>query len=138
MQVIDAKDTIFGRAASQIAKKLINGEEIQIINAEKFVIVGNPEQIVQRYLTKRGLKHKGNPELSPKWPKVPHMLVKKMVSGMLPRKSSRGKDALERLMVYTGNPKNIDENLKLEKVSFDGLSKHITLHDLCKRIGYTG
>ncbi|MBU0527004.1 50S ribosomal protein L13 [Candidatus Micrarchaeota archaeon] len=138
MQVIDAKDTIFGRAASQIAKKLINGEEIQIINAEQFVIVGNPEQIVQRYLTKRGLKHKGNPELSPKWPKVPHMLVKKMVSGMLPRKSSRGKDALERLMVYTGNPKNMDENLKLEKVSFDGLSKHITLQDLCKRIGYTG
>ncbi len=138
MQVIDAKDTIFGRAASQIAKKLINGEEIQIINAEQFVIVGNPEQIIQRYSTKRGLKHKGNPELSPKWPKVPHMLVKKMVSGMLPRKSSRGKEALGRLMVYTGNPKNMDGNLKLEKVSFDGLAKHITIADLCKRIGYTG
>jgi len=138
MQVINAKDTVFGRAASQIAKKLINGEEVQIINAEQFVIVGNPEEIVQRYTTKRGLKHKGNPELSPKWPKVPHMLVKKMVSGMLPRKSSRGKEALGRLMVYTGNPKNMDENLKLEKVSFDGLAKHITIQDLCKRIGYTG
>ncbi len=138
MQVIDATNMIFGRTASQIAKRLISGEEVHIINAEKFVLVGNPIQIVERYKVKRTLKNKADPEKSPKWPKVPHMLVKRMVRGMLPRETSRGKAALGRLMVYTGNPKNMEQNLKIEKASFDGLSKHITVSELCRRIGYTG
>jgi large subunit ribosomal protein L13 len=138
MQVLDATNMVFGRTASQIAKRLISGEEVHVINAEKFVIVGNPNQIVEKYAHYRTLKNKADPEKSPKWSKVPHMLVKRMVRGMLPRESSRGKAALGRLMVYTGNPKNMEQNLKLEKASFDGLSKHITVHELCKRLGYTG
>lgn len=138
MQIIDATNMVFGRTASQIAKRLINGEEVHVINAEKFVLVGNPDQIIERYLVKRGLKNKADPEKSPKWPKVPHMLVKRMVRGMLPRESSRGKAALGRLRTYTGNPKNMEQNLKIEKAAFDGLSKHITIHDLCRRLGYTG
>lgn len=135
--IIDATNLRFGRAASQIAKKLINGEEIQIVNAEKFVIVGNPKQIVGRYLVKRGLQHKGTPEHSPKWSRVPHILVKRMVRGMLPIASSRGRDALKRLKVYTGNPDNVS-GMKLEKADYDGVSKHITILELCKMIGYTG
>lgn len=138
MQVIDATDMIFGRTASQVAKMLLGGEEIHIINAEKFVIVGNPVEIAGRYKQKRTLKNKADPTKSPKWPKVPHMLVKRMVRGMLPRENSRGKAALGRLMVYTGNPKNMEQNLKIEKASFDGLSKHITVYELCKKIGYVG
>ena len=57
---------------------------------------------------------------------------------MLPKKSPRGRDALRRLMVYAGNPKKLEQNLKLEKASFDGLSKHITIHDLCRKMGYSG
>ncbi|MBN1170441.1 50S ribosomal protein L13 [Candidatus Micrarchaeota archaeon] len=138
MPTFDATNIKFGRAASQIAKKLISGEEINIVNAEKFVIVGNPKQIIERYITKRGLKHKGCPEKSPKWSKVPHILVKRMVRGMLPIKSSRGRDALKRLKVYTGNPKNAAVDLRLEKAEFDGVSKHITIHELCRMMGYSG
>ncbi len=138
MQVVDATNTVFGRVASQIAKRLINGEEVHIINAEKFVLIGNPDQIVERYMIKRRLQNKGDPEKSPKWSKVPHLLVKRMVRGMLPKRSVRGKEALKRLMVFTGNPKNTTQNLKLEKVQYDGVSKHITVYDLCRRIGYSG
>ena len=138
MQTFDATDIIFGRAASQIAKKLINGEEINIVNSEKFIIVGNPKQIIQRYLTKRGLKNKSTPEYSPKWSKIPHILVKRMVRGMLPMKSQRGRDALKRLMVYTGNPINANVDLKVEKADFDGVSKHTTIHELCRMMGYSG
>lgn len=129
---------IFGRLASQIAKKLINGEEIQLVNAEKIIIVGNPEEITQRYLTKRGLRHKGTPERSPTWPKVPHLFVKRMIRGMLPMKSSRGKIALGKLRVHTGNPKNMEVNMKIENADYDGTSKHTTIYDICKRIGYSG
>lgn len=137
MNVVDGTNMIFGRLASQLAKRLMKGEEIHLINAEKVVIVGKPEQISQRYLTKRGIRHKGRPEKSPVWPKVPHMLVKRMVRGMLPRTSSRGRDALKRLRVYTGNPKKLVAGMKIEDASFDGISKHITIHELCKSIGYS-
>ncbi|MEW6749075.1 MAG: 50S ribosomal protein L13 [Candidatus Micrarchaeota archaeon] len=138
MHVLDGTNMRLGRLASQITKKLLGGEEVHLINAEKLVIVGNPKQISQRYLTKRGIRHKGTPERSPKWPRLPHMLVKRMIRGMLPRENSRGKAALKRLKVYTGNPKDLKSNLKIEKAEFDGITKHITVHDLCKSIGYQG
>lgn len=138
MDVVDGENMIFGRLASQIAKRLVRGEEIHLINAEKLIIIGNPKQITQRYLTKRGLRHKGTPERSPVWSKVPHLLVKRMVRGMLPMKSSRGKVALGRLRVYTGNPKRLEQNTKLENATFDGMSKHVTVYEICKSIGYSG
>jgi len=138
MIVVDGTDLVFGRMSSQIAKKLLLGEEIHLINAEKLIFVGNPKQITERYKQKRRLKHKGTPEYSPKWSKVPHFLVKRMIRGMLPSKTLRGTEALKRLRVYTGNPKKLEQNLKLEKASFDGVSKHITVNDLCKNIGYSG
>ena len=138
MLVVDGTNMVFGRAASQIAKRLLAGEEVALVNAEKLVVVGNPVQISERYIVKRGLKNKAKPEHSPKWPRLPHLLVKRMLRGMLPRKSSRGKDALRRLKVYTGNPKKLEQNLKLEKASFDGVSKHITINDLCRKMGYSG
>lgn len=136
MKVIDGTNMVFGRIASQIAKKLIGGDEVHLINAEKMIMVGNPKQISNRYITKRRIRHKGTPERSPVWPKVPHMLVKRMIRGMLPRKSSRGRDAFKRLKVYTGNPKKLKSDLKLEKAEFNGVSKHITIEELCKSIGY--
>jgi len=138
MQVVDGTNKIFGRLASRLAKRLVMGEEIHLINAEKLVIIGNPKQISQRYLTKRGIHHKGTPERSPVWPRIPHMLVKKMMKGMLPHENTRGRDALRRLRVYTGNPKKLDAALKVEGADFDGISKHITIHELCKSIGYPG
>ncbi len=138
MQVIDGTDKIFGRLASRVAKKLVTGEEVHLINAEKLIIVGNPAEICQRYLTKRGLRHKGTPERSPVWPRIPHMLVKKMIKGMLPHENSRGREALKRLRVYTGNPKKLEAAAKIEGADFDGISKHVTIQELCKSIGYSG
>ena len=138
MIVIDGTNMVFGRMASQIAKKVITGEEVHLINAEKIVIKGNPAQIGGRYLVKRGLRHKGTPERSPVWSKVPHMLVKRMIRGMLPMKSSRGKVGLGKLMVYTGNPKNLNTTVSLENAAYDGVTRHITIQQLCKTIGYLG
>lgn len=138
LMIVDGSNMIFGRFASQVAKRLLQGEEVHVINAEKLVIVGNPKQISQRYLTKRGIKHKGTPERSPVWPRIPHMLVKRMIRGMLPRETTRGKVALKKLRVYTGNPKNLAASGKVEGADFDGISKHVTIHELCKSIGYSG
>jgi len=68
------------------------------------------------------------------------MLVKKMIKGMLPHENSRGRAALKRLRVYTGNPKKLEAAAaaKIEGADFDGISKHVTIRELCKSIGYTG
>ena len=41
MEIIDATDTLLGRMSSYVAKKLLQGEEIIIVNAEKCAISGN-------------------------------------------------------------------------------------------------
>ncbi len=136
MEVIDANNLIFGRAATHIAKKLLQGEEVKVINAEKFVLVGEPKNIVEKYSKRRAVKHKRNPELSPKWPRVPYLLVKRMIRGMLPYRFPRGKAAFKRLRVYEGNPENLEATTKLKNAEFDNLSKHITIEELCVRLGY--
>ncbi len=39
--VVDASGLILGRAASVIAKRLLNGESIVVVNAEKAVVTGS-------------------------------------------------------------------------------------------------
>lgn len=135
MIVIDGKNLIFGRAATFIAKKAMQGENVSLVNAEQLVIRGNPAHILDRYKARRAVQNKGTPERSPYWSRVPHMLIKRMLRGMLPRETSRGKDAHKRIMVYSGNP----ENLKAESLpvaAFDGSGKFMTIMELCKLIGH--
>lgn len=138
MQVVDGTNMIFGRVATRVAKALITGEEVRVVNAEKLVMLGNPRQISERFAARRAAKHKGTPERSPAWPRVPHMLVKRMIRGMLPKESSRGRDALRRLRVYSGNPKKLEINMKVDGAAFDGLGKHLTIRELCRGIGHKG
>jgi len=129
---------VFGRLATQLAKKAISGEEVHLINAEKMVLRGNPASIKEKYLMLRRIKHKGTPEKSPHWPRVPHLLVKRMIRGMVPHKTARGREAMRRLLVYTGNPRNLESNLALEKSAFSGDGRSMTILELCKSIGYSG
>ena len=45
MKVIDASECIMGRLASAVAKSLLNGEEIHIVNAENAVISGSKDMV---------------------------------------------------------------------------------------------
>lgn len=137
MIVIDGTDMVFGRMATQVAKKALQGEEIHIINSENLILNGSPAVIIHRYHERKRAKNKADPERSPKWPKVPHMLVKRMIRGMLPWKTAKGKTAYRRIMVYTGNPKQLKPT-EFESKKHDGISPHITIHRLCKMMGYIG
>ena len=136
MLVIDGTNLILGRAASQIAKKLLQGEQVHLVNAENIIIVGTPKQIIEKYTQRRRIQHKGTPEHSPSWPKVPNLLVRRIVRGMLPWKKSTGKQAYKKLFVYTGNPKKLDAK-KLENAIFRSTTKFVTILELCKSIGYS-
>ncbi len=135
MLVIDGTNLIIGRAASQIAKKLLEGEQVHLVNAENLVIIGNPAEIIEHYKQRRRIQHKGTPERSPSWPKVPNMLVRRIIRGMLPWKRSRGKEAYKRLFVYTGNPKKL-EGKTLETSVVKSVRRSITISELCRNLGH--
>lgn len=136
MIVIDATNLILGRTATYIAKEVLNGSEVHVINAEKFVITGDPAVVTERYLLRRRAQHKGTPEHSPVWPKIPNMLVRRIIRGMLPWKTSRGKSAYRLLKVYTGNPKNLSNAKTYDTARFSKPIRHITVYQLCKNLGY--
>ncbi len=136
MLVIDATNLILGRAGSFIAKEILNGSDVHVINSEKFIITGDPAVVTHRYILRRQAQHKGTPEFSPVWPKIPNMLVRRIIRGMLPWKTSRGKDAYRRLKVYTGNPKNLTGAKTIETAKFVKPIRHITMLQLCRSIGY--
>lgn len=136
MIIIDASDSRVGRIGTYVAKKLLEGEEVRIINAEKAVFVGNPKDIIAKYEHRKSLRHKGNPEKSPKWSKLPHMFMKRTIRGMLPWKSKRGREAYKRLKIYMGIPKDMGNAERIKGAELGDAVKHITVLELCKHLGY--
>ncbi len=138
MVVIDGKGMIFGRLASRVAKTILSGEDVQLINADQMILSGNPKSITAKLRARRAAKHKGTPKHSPKWSKIPHLLVKRMIRGMLPWDRARGRDAHHRLLVYTGNPKNLTPTMAHEASVLKKGARYITIRNLCRMIGYSG
>ena len=101
MTVIDANGLILGRLASIVAQRLLSGEEIDVINAERAVVSGSPVTTLSNYQT---LRKKGSKEKGPYFPKRSDMILRRTVRGMLPYKRSVGRAALGRLRVYVGTP----------------------------------
>jgi len=140
MKVVDGNNLILGRAASNVAKRLMLGEEVSIINAEKMVMSGDLAYLSGKYAARRTMKDKATPEHSPKWPRRPDLFVRRIVRGMLPFDASRGRIAFKRLRVYIGTP----DNLEGEKVEFPGTNaeklntKYHTVSLICGRLGFKG
>ena len=102
--IINAEDSIIGRLASNIAKRLLEGENIVIVNAEKGLISGDPGFLAQKYLKRYHIKTKSNPLKGPFFPRKPDQILKRTVRGMLPYKKHKGKEAYKRLKVYCDLP----------------------------------
>lgn len=132
--IIDATDMILGRLASLTAVKLLNGEEVIIINAENAVVSGKKEVVLKRYKFKRDV---GDLIKGPFVSRMPEKLVKRTVRGMLPYKKESGKKAYKKLKVYRGHPKRIGKAEKIDGIDKKNLKeqKYITVHELCKWLG---
>src|SRR5579872_5110993 len=111
--VIDGNDKVLGRIPSKIAKLLLQGNTVHVINAENIVISGHLPNIYARYKQLMELKNKANPEHSPYWSRRPDLFVKRVIRGMLPYKKPKGKEAYKNLRVYIAIP----DELKAKKIS---------------------
>ncbi|MEK6842974.1 MAG: 50S ribosomal protein L13 [Candidatus Micrarchaeota archaeon] len=133
--IIDGTNAIVGRLCAQVAKFALNGETVDIVNAEKAVISGNPLTTVSKYAGRREMTQKANPEQANKWPRRPDMLLKRIIRGMLPKHSGRGKDAQRRIKTHLGVPKEFEGKAVPFEFTSDALSgKFISLKELSERL----
>lgn len=99
--VVDATGLVLGRAASLIARRLLNGETIVVVNAEKSVVTGARRAVLAHYVEARA---RGSKRTGPHYPRNPDRIFRRTVRGMLPHLKTRGKVAYHRLEVHIGVP----------------------------------
>ena len=140
VKVVDGKNKVLGRLSSAVAKMLLNGEDVAVVNAEHLFISGHPRSIIGNYRQKLELKDKANPEHSPYYSRRSDLFVKRIIRGMLPYKMPRGKAAFKRLRVYIGIPEELKKS-KVEEIKTK--SQHqifestIYIKDLVQKLGTT-
>jgi len=134
--IIDGEGLILGRIASHTAKMALENKKVTIVNAEKIIITGNEKNIVKKY---KGLRDKGDFTHGPFFPRMPDKLVRRSIRGMISYKSERGKNALRRVKVFIGIPREYEGK---EKITIDSANikkvksaKFITIEKLSKELG---
>jgi large subunit ribosomal protein L13 len=135
--VVNAEGLILGRMCSKVAKRLLNGDEVIIVNAEKAVLSGKRRSKVAE--AKQFLEV-GAPERGPFHYRRPDRIVLKTVRGMLPIKQVKGQKALSNLRVFMSVPDEL-KNQKAEALKDAEASKlkgpHFTLAELAREIGWS-
>ena len=139
--VVDATDHIAGRLSSQVAKLLLKGNRVSLVNCEKIMISGTRENIIKEYRGFLEINSIINPKHGPVHYRRPDTMITKMIRGMLPygRKPS-GIEAHKRLRAYIGSPKELKsiEKIQFEKAKIKkSAANYTTIGELGRVIGWT-
>ncbi len=106
--VIDGTDMILGRLASKVAKLLLMGFRVHVVNVEKVVVSGDPTTVILSYKKLFGVKTWHNPyRTGIRRPRSPIRLFKDTVYGMLPKHNRLGREAFSRLRAWIGFPEHL-------------------------------
>ena len=138
--VVDATGHIVGRLSSNVAKLLLKGNRVSIVNCEKIMISGTRSNIIKEYRDFLEISSIINPKHGPFHPRRPDTIMKRMIRGMLPRKKSSGLTAHKKLRTYIGSPKELSpfEKIQFEKAKIKrSASNYTTMGELGKTIGWT-
>ncbi|MFB5621695.1 MAG: 50S ribosomal protein L13 [Candidatus Nitrosomaritimum yanchengensis] len=138
--VVDATDHVAGRLSSQVAKLLIKGNRVSIVNCDKIMISGTRSNIISEYREFLEINSINHWKHGPKHPRRPDTIMKKMIRGMLPKEKPSGKEAHKRLRTYIGSPKEVKslKKIKFEKAMIrKSASNYITMADLGRNVGWT-
>ncbi|MCS7098881.1 MAG: 50S ribosomal protein L13 [Sulfolobales archaeon] len=142
--LINAEGLVLGRLASIVAKLLIYGYRVYIVNAERAVVSGDPQMVKESYALWFEIKTLRNPEKwSPHRPRNPVSIVKYAVRGMLPKHPFKKILLLKRLKVYVGYPDEL-KKAKLRTIDVSAICsrklghKYVTLGEVAKYLGWRG
>ena len=132
-RIIDAQGATLGRLCTAVAKGLLNGDEIAIVNSEKALISGKKKKIKQDYKEKREV---GTYRKGPFFHRSPERIVRRTVRGMIPYQTSHGRAAYKRLKCYIGIPDEFQG--KKTEVIEQAQRRHveyITIEELSRYLG---
>ena len=141
VKVYDAEQMVVGRLGAKVAKAALLGENVIIVNAEKAVITGDPRTLINAWNEKSNIRTSYNPKRGPFHDRRPDKMVRRMIRGMLPWSTPRGKAAFKRIKVYIGVPEQYAdaEKIVLEGARYKSLKqKFITVADLSHELGWRG
>jgi len=139
--VVDGTNHIAGRLSSYVAKLLIQGNRVSVVNCEKIMMSGTRVNQIKEYREFLEINSIINYKHGPVHYRRPDTVIAKMIRQMLPfdRKPS-GKEAHQRLRTYIGSPKEIKS---LEKIQFEkakikrAVANYTSVGELCRVIGWT-
>ena len=138
--VVDATDHIAGRLSSNVAKLLLQGNRVSIVNCEKIMISGSRSSIIKEYRDFLKISSILHPKHGPFHPRRPDTIITRMIRGMLPREKPSGIAAHKRLRAYIGSPKELKpfEKTQFEKAKITKSSaNYTTMSELGRTIGWT-
>ncbi|MFN4133369.1 MAG: 50S ribosomal protein L13 [Candidatus Hadarchaeales archaeon] len=139
MIVVDGKDAIVGRLATFVAKELLRGNWVTVVNAEKTIITGRRESIFEEWDTWMNTRNLANPRKGPFHHRYPEDILRRTIRGMLPYHKAKGKAAYKRLRVYRGVPEELEgkEMVKVQGADVGRLKtgRYIRLEELSKHLG---
>jgi len=134
--VINGDGMLLGRLASIVAQRVLGGEEIAIVNAEKAIISGSRARVLSNDQHKRS---RGSTGWGPFLPRRPDHLMKRTIRGMLPYKRPRGVEAMRRIKCYVGIPMEFSGNeMEVpEEAHMNRLNnvQYVTLGAVCTFLG---
>merc|ERR1719249_446382 len=140
--VIDGRGHLLGRLAALVAKTLLNGQRVVIVRCEGINISGNFYRNKLKFLAYLKKRCNVNPRKGPYHFRAPSKQFWRVIKGMLPHKTPRGKEALDRLKVFEGIPPPYDKKKRmvvpsaLRVIKMHPSRKYCSLDRLAHEVGW--
>lgn len=139
--VVNGDGCIAGRMCSHVAKLLLKGYQVTIVNAEKAMISGDRHRTINSFKEDLEINSATNPIHGPFHPRRPDRILTRMVRGMVPKRKSSGIKAFKHLRVYIGIPSQLKDS-KMELFEDSKIRKpasfYISIGDIAEEIGWKG
>lgn len=134
LKIIDGTNLVYGRLSAIVAKQLLSGEEIVIVNAKNVAVTGSREFVIRKFRERLDI---GSVRKGPYYPRTSNQILRRSIGDMLPKKKTTGKEALARCKVYSSVPKEFQgkEMSTIEEVRNSKVSGFVTLGEVAERLG---
>lgn len=131
-----------GRLAAVVAKTILQGQRVVVVRCEGINISGNFYRNKLKYLKYLTYRCNVRPSKGPFHFRAPSRIFFKAVRGMIPHKTTRGKEALMRLKVFEGIPPPYDKQKRmvissaLKVLRLNPCRKYCDLNRLAHEVGW--
>merc|ERR1711872_698630 len=140
--LIDARGHLLGRLAALVAKTLLQGQRVIVVRCEGINISGNFYRNKLKYLEYLKKRCNVKPARGPYHFRAPSKMFVRVVRGMLPHKTPRGKEAMDRLKTFEGIPPPYDKQKRmvvpscLKVLRLGQTRKYCNLNRLAHEVGW--